>query len=97
MELDGADEELLLEKPSAAAAHHGGVGNGDGDGFATGLRRADAKDRAFALAFGANVAMIAAVAVRLARSMDPSFHRDTRACITCYADLCACAWVWYAQ
>jgi hypothetical protein len=60
MELEHADDELLLEKPSRVDG-----GSSDGDGyFGGGGRRIDYKDRVFALGFGANVAIVAAIAVR---------------------------------
>jgi hypothetical protein len=60
MELENADEELLLgEKPGRM----GGVDASDGFHTGGGARRVDYKDRVFALSFGANVAMIATIAL----------------------------------
>lgn len=67
MELEHADDELLLEKPSRMG---GGVDNAS-DGYAAGGgRRIDYKDRVFAVSFGVNVAVVAAIAVRFVT--DPS-------------------------
>lgn len=60
MELEHADDELLLEKPSHMG---GGVDANDGFHTGAGTRRVDYKDRVFALSFGANVAVIAVIAV----------------------------------
>lgn len=49
MELERADEEVLLEKQQ----------------FAGGGRRGERKDHAFAVAFTANLGVVAAIAVRL--------------------------------
>ncbi|KAF1318180.1 Ctl protein, partial [Globisporangium splendens] len=80
MELEHADDELLLEKPSRVGGN-GVSNNSESDGyFGGGGRRIDYKDRVFALGFGANVAVVAAIALFWglpnASSIYFTVHRD---------------------